>query len=247
MLEFVRGDIEKPAGNLIAYCRVIGKNPLQVEGDFLAIHVVVSTLSASQNSFPVVVFPPVAFETEQDLADALSSRPGCDILRLDDFQIPDGVAEQQYVNERLEDFNGLVRKYVEMMQKSFDQNPPVMDRSLSAKQLFPDEPSLPAIGYTASSNKPEKIIEKEGPELLADLDQLVKNRADLIAFEPVLSAVREKHPEFDIEQFPAMIQNNRFHLLDLYVRKFFAISEERYETAADLQNQIITIESAYSR
>lgn len=243
MLEFIRGLQQQPSGNLIAYCRVIGKNPLQVDGDFIAIHVVVSTLSAAQSSFPVVVFPPVAYETAQELADALSARKHCDIIRLEDFQIPQSKSDQDYINERLEDFNGIVRQYVEMMQQGFDKNPPVPDQSLTSAGLFPEglsESALPVIRATATA-------EKEGPDLLNDLDNLVKQRADLPDFEPVLMAVRENHPEYDIDSFPNMIRLNRFHLLDLYVKKFFAISEERYETAADLQNQISVIESAYSR
>lgn len=234
MLDFVKGDPQAPTGNLIAFCQVIGKNPLETEGTIIAIHVVVSNISARENSFPVVVFPPVSLRNEGELSRVIAFQDRCDVVRLDDFQIPSEDQEQDYMNERLEQFNDLVRDYVDLYQRHHEKRSPALKEDI--KLL-----TGPAQGKSETSEP------TEGEEAtLKRLQDLLKTGAGPGDFSPVIRYIEKNFPQYDIQNFEKSIHQDQTEIASLYIKKFFAIHEERYEAAALFQARILQMESARS-
>ncbi|MBI39679.1 MAG: hypothetical protein CMF59_08770 [Leptospiraceae bacterium] len=234
MLDFVKGDSQAPTGNLIAFCQVIGKNPFETDGAIIAIHVVVSNISARENSFPVVVFPPVSLKNEQELSRVISFQGKCDVVRLEDFKIPSEQQEQEYMNDRLEQFNDLVRDYVDLYQRYHEKIAPKLSEEIKL-----------LTGPT--STRSEEAQPTEGEQAtLEKLQELLKTGAGPVDFTPVIRHIEKNFPQYDIQNFEKNIHQDQTEIASLYIKKFFAIHEERYEAAALFQARIMQMESARS-
>jgi hypothetical protein len=230
MLDFVKGDSQAPTGNLIAFCRVIGKNPFESDGTIIAVHVVVSNISARENSFPVVVFPPVSLKSEKELSRVIGFQGRVDVIRLENFQIPSEDREQEYMNERLEQFNDIVRDYVDLYQRYHERVGPRVAEEIKL-----------LTGPT------ENVVTEEGEEAtLKKLQDLLKVGAGPADFSPVIRYIEKNYPQYDISNFEKSIHQDRTEIASLYIKKFFAIHEERYEAAALFQARIIQMESSHS-
>ncbi|MCB1168254.1 MAG: hypothetical protein KDK37_03810 [Leptospiraceae bacterium] len=227
MLDFVKGDPKAPTGNMIAFCKVIGKNPFESDGSIIAVHVVVSNISAKENSFPVVVFPPVSLKNEQELSRVIGFQQKCDVVRLENFQIPSESEEQEYMNDRLEQFNDLVRDYVDLYQKYYETVSPKLGEEI--KLL-----AGPQEGKSQDSEE----------ETLKKLQDLLKVGAGPVDFSPVIRHIKTHFPQYDIHNFEKSIHQDQTEIASLYIKKFFAIHEERYEAAALFQARIMQMESA---
>ncbi|MCB1170770.1 MAG: hypothetical protein KDK25_10565 [Leptospiraceae bacterium] len=233
MLDFVKGDPKAPTGNMIAFCQVIGKNPLETEGTIIAIHVVVSNISARENSFPVVVFPPVSLKSESELSRVIAFQDRCDVVRLEDFQIPSEDQEQEYMNDRLEQFNDLVRDYVDLYQRYHEKLSPGLKEDL---KLLTGPSATPSEGKSESVDGEEATLKK--------LQDLLKTGAGPGDFSPVIRHIEKNFPQYDIQNFEKSIHQDQTEIASLYIKKFFAIHEERYEAAALFQARIVQMESA---
>ena len=234
MLNFVKGDSQAPTGNLIAFCKVIGKNPFESDGSITAIHVVVSNISARENSFPVVVFPPVSLKNEPELSRVISFQGKCDVIRLDDFQIPSDSQEQEYMNDRLEQFNDLVRDYVDLYQRYHEKIAPKLSEEMKL--------------LTGPAEGEKRVSSPSGGEqaTLEKLQELLKTGAGPGDFSPVIRHIEKNYPQYDIQNFEKSIHQDQTEIASLYIKKFFAIHEERYEAAALFQARIMQMESARS-
>ncbi|MCB1179253.1 MAG: hypothetical protein KDK36_16855, partial [Leptospiraceae bacterium] len=113
MLE--KGSTSNPTGNLLVYCHVIGENPFQHGSEVIASNVVVSFLKINEN-LPVVTFPPVSYDTMDELQEVIYQNSEIyDIAKLPDFRMPSDKDEgNKYLQERMEQYNQFVMKYVEL-------------------------------------------------------------------------------------------------------------------------------------
>jgi len=60
-------------------------------------------------------------------------------------------------------------------------------------------------------------------------------------FKPYIAFIKKYHPEIDIINFEKALENNDIKLANLYLHKYYAIIDERYETAQYFQNRINAI------
>jgi len=226
MLEFYRGSPDTPSGSLLFYCRVRGPNPFAADAKLLVCHVVVSYLGVRSNNFPVVVFPPSALESEQEFYDLLELDEDSDVVRLEDFEIPEGKAESEYMNDRLERFNDRVYEYVEMYRKQLDKKL----RRLSGggrDPLFPDQPLL----------IPGPTIDEAGA--ISIIEQCIRDGLqDKLSLTRAIDYLKTQHPQLDMVNLEAAVGQDDVQLSSLYLDKFKAILAEKYEDAARIQVQI---------
>ena len=113
-MNFHKGNPDAPTGNLLVFCYVQGKSPLHPDARIIVTNVVVSFVSASSNSFPVVIFPPDSLFSQAELDQLIGLNEFYDVLQVEDFEIPMGMDESEYVQERMENLNQNVIEYVEL-------------------------------------------------------------------------------------------------------------------------------------
>ncbi|MCZ8343201.1 MAG: hypothetical protein O9301_09230 [Leptospira sp.] len=230
-MNFERGSKPNPTGNLIAYCHVFGENPIAPGGKIIASNVVVSFLKIGDN-FPVVTFPPVALASKEELMKILSDNIHLyDVVQLPDFQMPEQKDNaNQYIQERMEQFNAMVMRYVEFCK---------------AKEKKP--------GNTI----PENMDASNEPlEALASLSLEFRNTSGIareatrLKMDRIVDYFHNNHPNLDIDNFKkALVVPGKLgdELVSLYIQKFNAIQIENYETASDLRKRILEIESSSLR
>jgi uncharacterized protein YaaR (DUF327 family) len=224
MLE--KGSHSNPTGNLLVYCRVIGENPFQSGCEFIASHIVVSFLKINDN-FPVVTFPPVSYRTMEDLQNALHfNSDHCDIARLPDFIMPEDKEEaNKYIQERMEQYNQFVVKYVELC-KNKEKN-----------QV--EEPFKEGVSNYLSTLVEYSLQYQRSSGLSREI---AKQRVDRIIEE-----ISRKYPEFDIQNYKNALYrysgNRGEELATLYMKKFQAIHVEDYEKASILKSKIMDLEA----
>jgi hypothetical protein len=226
MLEFYRGNPDDPSGSLLFYCRVKGQNPFSPDAKMLVCHVVVSYLGIRSNNFPVVVFPPSALPSEQDFFELLALDESSDVVRLEDYEIPEGKPEQEYMNERLERFNDRVYEYVEIYRKRLDRRLKKSSKQ-PALPLFPDQPLLiapPPLDESTALDTIERVIKHD----FSDPESL----------QIAINFLHETHPELDLANLASAVGARDPRLSALYLDKFRAILSEKYEDAARIQVQI---------
>ncbi|HQI19791.1 MAG TPA: hypothetical protein PLW55_10630 [Leptospiraceae bacterium] len=225
MLEFYRGNSETPSGSLLFYCRVRGPNPFSPDAKLLVCHVVVSYLGVRNNNFPVVVFPPSALTSEEEFFELLDLDEDSDVVRLEDFEIPEGKPEADYMSERLERFNDRVYEYVEIYRKQLDRK-----RKKHGQQrlpLFPEQPLL------------IQAPDMDDAHAIATIEQAITD--GLQSKESIQAAVeflKHQHPQLDMINLESAVNQEDLKLSALYLDKFKAILEEKYEDAARIQVQI---------
>lgn len=223
MLE--KGSKDRPTGNLIIYCHVIGENPFHPGLQVIASNVVVSFLKINEN-YPVVTFPPISFSTIEDLRKILFHNDDLyDLIKIPEFRMPeDKSLGQVYIQERMDQYNHFVMRYVELC-KNRDKQP-----------------------------KPEVIIEgaKEYLEALTNLSTEFRTSTGLTkdTTQMKITGLIEKfspvYPQFDLENYQRALffsGQKGETLVQLYIQKFYAIQSEKYEKASDLKKQIIELEN----
>lgn len=229
---FEKGSKQNPTGNLILYCNVTGENPVQPGGNVIASNVVVSFLKMGDN-YPVVTFPPVSLPGLEDLRNLLEiNMDAYDIIRLPDFDMPEGKdAQNRYIQEQMDRFNQVVMKYVEFCkgrERRAKQNRTV-DPPASGVQGY-----LEALANLSMELRKSTGLAKEATQL--KVDRLVQSFSD-------------QHPQYDVDNFAKALQypgNQGEELIGLYLKKFNAISVENYEEAFQCKRQIEEIETSFS-
>ena len=220
-MNFEKGSKEHPTGNLIVYSKVIGENPLEPGGKVLASNVVVSFLKTGEN-FPVVTFPPVSLSSWEELVKIISAHPEkYDIVKISDFYLPEGNEKSNdYIKQRMEQFNQLVMQYVDLCRKAENQAEPEKSGDVLS------ELARLSIEYTQSSG-----LAREA------------NRLKVYSFA---DSFYTSYPQIDVDNFKKALSypgDNGEQLISLYIRKFEAIMKEDYEVASDLKKKIISLES----
>ena len=222
---FEKGSKSNPAGNLIVYCNVNGENPLQPGGRIIASNVVVSFLKIGDN-FPVVTFPPVSLDSMDDLRQIISENGDLyDVIKLPDFDMPENKEKaNQYIQDRMENFNNLVMKYVDLC-KNKERNPPSMTEGEGIRDY------LDALAKLSLQFRKSSGLAREAARM--KVDKLVDNFA-------------VRHPQYDLENYKRALSypgQKGEELAGLYLKKYTAISGEEYEKASVLKQQIQEMES----
>lgn len=222
MLE--KGSKDNPTGNLILYCYVIGENPFQPGCEIIASNVVVSFLKVNDN-FPVVTFPPISFNSYEDLKKLLSLHEDIyDIAKLPDFRMPaDKESGNQYVQDRIEQYNSFVMKYVEFC-KNKEKNT-VSEAILNGVNDYLEALKKLSLQFRTSTGMSRDVVQER-------VDKLINNFANL-------------YPEFDLQNYKNALffpGEKGEELTNLYLKKYQAINEEKYEAASLLTKRIKDLE-----
>ncbi|MDF3821898.1 hypothetical protein P3G55_18485 [Leptospira sp. 96542] len=225
-MNFERGSKPNPTGNLIAYCHVFGENPIAPGGKIIASNVVVSFLKIGDN-YPVVTFPPVALSSKEELMKILSENINLyDVVQLPDFQMPENKENaNQYIQERMEQFNAMVMRYVEFCKAKEKKN------HTTAENIDQSSQPLEALASLSLEFRNTSGIAREATRLKMDR---------------IVDYFHDNHPNLDIDNFKkALTVPGKLgdELISLYIQKFNAIQIENYETASDLRKRILEIES----
>ena len=216
-----KGNIEQPTGNLILYCDVIGENPLDLDSKIIASNVFVSFLN-HDNNLPAITFPPVPFKNGDEFERFLTMQKSFDLMRLQDFQFPpDAEKAQEYVNQRLQEVNDLVKQYVEHCAsylKAYVEKVP----------LKPSEKSdvIDQLNYLEKlSNRLRKNFDES---LFSNLTDFWRNFVD-------------RNPQYPLHNLLQHIQGqgpSADKLVNLFFAQSRAIYYEQYEEADQLQSEI---------
>ncbi|MCB1142165.1 MAG: hypothetical protein H7A24_08850 [Leptospiraceae bacterium] len=228
MLE--KGSTSFPTGNLIVYSKVIGENPFQSGCEVIASNIVVSFLKINEN-MPVVTFPPISFQTMEDLQKTIAKNlEFYDIARLPDFIMPDSPEQgNKYLQERMEQYNSFVMRYVEFCKNR--------EKNIQKKENSHDDNSSnlttlmeASLNYRTSTGLSKEVSKQKLEKLLEDYSS--------------------RFPNLDLENFRKVIYNYSDSIGDelasLYIKKFNAIQNEEYEEASLLKRKIMDIETLYS-
>lgn len=239
MLQFIRGNPEQPTGNLLAFCTVEGKNPIQPEARILIANAVVSFVSAFSGNFPVVLFPPGSLFDEEELQQLIELNDSYDVIELAEFKIPSDSDENTYIKERLENLNQQILEYVEMchthIESRFENQEgesyvsPARPQETAPVARLDEKSALDYLQYLLiESNAHFKINEGEARENI----------------QIVLEYLEKRHPQYDVRNLKPILSRGTVdnRLPELYVRKFRAVFEEDYETAARLKDRIARME-----
>jgi hypothetical protein len=224
MLE--KGSTSNPTGNLILYCKVIGENPFQSGCDIIASNVVVSFLKVNE-SLPVVTFPPVSYPVLEDLQKALAKNIDTyDIAKLPDFIMPEDTERgNKYLQERMEQYNNFVLRYVEFC-KNKDKGEINYSKGDDLNQ------SLNILMEASIDYRNSKDLAKE----------IAKDK-----IEKLIQEISNKNPEFDLENYKNAIYTFNGpigeELASLYVKKLKTIRFEEYEEASLLKRKILDLEA----
>lgn len=222
---FEKGSKNNPAGNLIVYCNVNGENPLQPGGRIIASNVVVSFLKIGDN-FPVVTFPPVSLDSMDELRQIISENGDLyDVIKLPDFDMPENKEKaNQYIQDRMENFNSLVMKYVDLC-KNKERNSQAIIEGDGIRDY------LDALAKLSLQFRKSSGLAREAARM--KVDKLVDNFA-------------VRHPQYDLENYKRALSypgQKGEELAGLYLKKYTAISGEEYEKASVLKQQIQEMES----
>lgn len=188
---------------------------------------VVSFLKIGEN-FPVVTFPPVSLESYEELKKVISENiEKYDVIKIKDFEMPASKeASNDYIQERMDQFNSVVIKYVEICK----------NREVGGGQVnFPEEESGVREYLDVLANLSLKIRRSTG----------IAREASLIKMDQLVENFSTKHPEFDLDNFKKALSlpgQTGEELIGLYLQKFNAISKENYEDASTLKKKIHDIE-----
>ncbi|NUM42395.1 MAG: hypothetical protein HUU45_12280 [Leptospiraceae bacterium] len=192
----------------------------------MASNVVVSFLKIGDN-FPVVTFPPISFDSVEELRSIISDNgDSYDVVHISDFEMPDDDKKADlYIQERMDQFNLLVMKYVEMC-KSKERNPIPVIEGDGVKDY------LDALANLSIQYRKSQGIAREAAKLKVD---------------KFLEKFSSNHPQFDLDNYRRVLTypgQKGEDLAELYLKKYDAISVEKYEIASDLKQRIQEIERA---
>ncbi len=255
MFDFVQGYPEKPTGNLIVYAHTRGYNPIDERGDVIVCNVVVSFVAPESNQFPIVTFPPASLKKESELDKLLELNPSCDVFRLEDFEIPSDQNPESYLRKRIKEFNAVVIEYVVMCSdyigwektKKLPKNLPSLRQILSQKNTQSNTQS----GIRYQSRSAEEISYIDQLEHYLEVQKTVNAERLWPHFRKIISIIESKYPYYDVGNFARVIRirdgeqpfaKSNLQLANLYLHKFRAIYEEKYEEAAKIQKNIQQLE-----
>ncbi len=267
-MKYIKGNSKSPTGILVAFSEVKGENPIEPNAKILAVQVVVSPLSAHQYNYPVVVFPVSAFSDKNHFFKIIDFIGNCDVIQLPDFQIPKNQSDEEYLKERMKMLNEIIQDYVDHYQRKYANTINEQDLAIFDYLLEIGEVNVSKTTSNSSKIKRKKIIEKQvdAKSTLKEIEDLLisyndenlrkkdsrtlkeskkrgrRKKLKLEDFSPYITFIKKYHPEFDIVNFEKAVQKNDYNLANLYVKKYFAILEERYETAQYFQNRINQLE-----
>ena len=196
-------------------------------------------------------FLPTSLEKEEDLERLIDLTFYCDVLRLEDFNIPKGKDPEVYIRSRIKKFNHIVIEYIEMCREYLENSRkrPVLSRfKLDPKWEF-------------SLSEADKH-DHENLEELFCLDQIKRclraqqtsSRTVRYRFRRLIQLMEDKYQHYDVNNFARIVglytkekPLNRFNLrlAMLYLHKFRAIYDERYEEAARIQGRIEGLETKF--
>lgn len=175
-----------------------------------------------------MTFPPVSLESYEELKKVISENiEKYDVIKIRDFEMPTSKeASNDYIQERMDQFNSVVIKYVEIC-KNREVGGGLVD--------FPEEESGVREYLDALANLSLKIRRSTG----------IAREASLIKMDQLVENFSTKHPEFDLDNFKKALSlpgQTGEELIGLYLQKFNAISKENYEDASTLKKKIHDIE-----
>jgi hypothetical protein len=226
MLE--KGSLSNPTGNLVVYARVIGENPFDPDCEYIASNVIISYLRQG-DSLPVVTFPPVSFPDLTALQNVLNRYSDTyDIIRLKDFIMPsEKEAINEYLRERMDEFNQIIAKYVELC-KNKEKNKEKEKKYEEIYDFFKELVEY-SVQYRSSTGLTKEIAK-------AKVNSLAKE-------------ISNRYPAFDIDNYINVIYKYKGQIGDelatLYLKKFQAIHKEEYEKASQLKRQIQNLEANF--
>lgn len=267
-MKYIKGNSKSPTGILVAFSEVKGENPIDPNAKILAVQVVVSPLSAHQYNYPVVVFPVSAFSDKNHFFKIVDFIGSCDVIQLPDFQVPKNLSDEEYLKERMKMLNEIIQSYVDNYQRKYANSINEQDLVIFDYLLDIGEINVSKTTSNPSKIKRKKTIEKQidARGTLKEIEELLvsyigKNVATKVSetskqskkrgrrkklkledFSPYTTFIKKYHPELDILNFEKAVQKNDYDLANLYIKKYFAILEERYETAQYFQNKINQLE-----
>ena len=249
-MKLERGNIKKPSGNLLVYCHVRGENPVEPEATIIASNVFVSFLTQN-DTLPVITFPPVGIESENQLKAKITEFPNVDILKLPNFEMPDDPMQaQDYIQTRLQDFHEIVNEYVEYCSQFLlkiedsaekPKNPPALPAGAADEDgMPPTSNALDGIRYL------ETMAQKIRRELKADAfhtaqDEQYRN------FSKAWKEFALENPQYDFQNLVKFLKikaDKAGTIVELYFKKFRAIYFENYEEANEIKGQIAELESS---
>lgn len=232
MLKFQRGSAEIPSGNLLVYCRVKGPNPFHPDASMIVSNVVVSFVSAAQNSFPVVIFPPGPVFHHGEFQKLLKLNDRYDVIRVPDFAKPDDTSEEDYVRERLEQLNKCVLEYVELCRKHVEL-------------LLGSESEAEGALFLEADTGGSGPNEDDALRTLGDNLERAERGESIAERElGVALALLHSHPHYDVERFERALRSpDTIPIARLYVQKYRAVRQEQYEEAAGIKARIEEMES----
>jgi hypothetical protein len=225
MLE--KGSLSNPTGNLVVYCKVIGENPFEAGCEYIASNVIVSYLKVGEN-LPVVTFPPISFPNLEDLQSVLVKYGDLyDIAKLPDFIMPTGKeASQRYLQERMEQYNQFVLRYVEFCKN---------------REIHKEQKKKFGEVHDFLNELVEFSVQYRSSKGLAR--EIAKSKVDSLAKE-----ISTRFPAFDMENYMNAIYRYKGQkgdeLATLYLKKFHAIHHEEYEKASLLKRRIHELETS---
>ncbi|RME91425.1 MAG: hypothetical protein D6767_05245 [Candidatus Hydrogenedentota bacterium] len=233
-MEFEKGDKGKPSGHLILYTHVRGINPLDPDAKIIAAHVVVSLISDSEN-IPAVTFPPTPYKDKRNMLKILQRLPAYELYRMPDFEMPpEPDAAGEYINERLEQVNDLVKDYVEICARFMRNFQPK-----NIQELPQPENITESIQFLEEiSKKLRKTILYGKPD--TELENL---------FQTFVDTFEKHHPEYPAHRLKALVFNpseKADKLIRLNLEQFKAISTENYEKAEQIRQNILDLEKKSS-
>ena len=247
------GNPASPTGNLLAYSRVEGFNPILADGEIIACNIIVSFASAQDAHFPVVVFPPVSMRKKENLDFLIEKNPGYDVIQLKDFEFPFSGDSDNYIQERLRKLNRLVFQYVGLCCDYISPRSKATKRPFRKKPLDRQEKSqripLPCSADSSSVEQTESGYLDRLEDCLVENGETNENFPRV---KKILQFMKKNYPCYDVHNFAKAIGLDsktddcttvRLKLGNLYLKKFRAIYNEHYEEAAHLQTKIKDIES----
>jgi hypothetical protein len=227
------GDKNNPTGNAVIYWLIKGNNRLVKDAEIIASNIVISPLQF-HNETLMVNFPPILIKSLDRLI-KIAEKNNIDLIVGGEIDVPEDITDfSSFYKKQIEKYNGIIQEY------------------------------LLAYKEKNSGKGKEKEDEKNLPELISQAGDIMENVRKLVKQREKRSKINVKIDElrkiqeyfnremrgFDLTPIIRYIDRPDHaidSLVDLYLRKFFAIFLEDYEQADNLKNEIIKIENSLSR
>ena len=117
LYEFIRGNANKPTGNLLIYAFTDGFNPISLESEsdeVIICNVIISFVAQENDHYPVIAFPPTTLSKRKDLELLMQLNPNYDIFKMESFTLTPDQDIKTYLRLRIRQFNHTVAEYIDM-------------------------------------------------------------------------------------------------------------------------------------